>query len=83
MSTCNLPRMVVVAVVFALGAAFGPALVSNAVAQTSQPFGKEKVETREFRNKDVEKALNARRNAGHAHNHNHGHGEKAHRGRGH
>ena len=74
-----------VAVVFALGAALGPALVSTAIAQSSQPFGREKVETREFRNKDVEKALNAQRNKGHNHNHghNHGHGEKAQRGRGH
>lgn len=48
-----------------------------ALAQKAQPFGQEKVETRQFRNKDVEKALNDRQRGG---AHNHAHGKKSHHG---
>lgn len=44
-------------------------------AQQKQPFGREKVETRQFRNKDVERAANRGKGG-----HNHAHGTKGHKG---
>lgn len=52
---------------------------AGAAAQRQPPFGQEKVETREFRNKEVEKAL-SRYGSAHNHDHNHGHGAKGHKG---
>ena len=54
------------------------ALPSPLLAQkATEPFGQEKVETREFRNKEAEKAMNTKAKSGH------NHGKKSHKGHAH
>lgn len=49
-----------------------------ASSQKAERFGQEKVETREFRNKEVERAMSSQK-PGHGHNH----GKKGHKGHSH
>lgn len=53
-------------------------LPASSKAQKAEPFGREKVETREFRNKDVERSMNSRKPS-----HGHSHGKKSHKGHSH
>ena len=56
----------------------GAFMLTPALAQKAQPFGQERVETREFRNKDVERVMNSQKSS-----HNHSHGKKGHKGHNH
>jgi len=46
---------------------------TSAFSQKAERFGQEKVETREFRNKEVERAMSSQKPA-----HGHNHGKKGH-----
>ncbi len=56
----------------------GPGMLTPALAQKAQPFGNERVQTREFRNQDVKRTVNSQKSS-----HSHSHGKKGHKGHNH
>jgi hypothetical protein len=55
-----------------------PLMLTPALAQKAQVFGNERVQTREFRNKDVKRTVNSQKSS-----HSHSHSKKGHKGHNH